>query len=756
MSENQVSPKGSAEPVGPGQIDIQSGFKKVWRGLARTWKLYRRSKMGLIGLGIVLGFFIMAAFAPFISPYSPDFRAPSEDIFIADNANLQLPHRNWTTPIGIINPTIEQALMGMMVYSTEGETLVYPVKPGLSDVTNEPGIIVGEPTTRTLPANLSYVKYVQFPTPFPTGGNPLIASTFFFLLEGDVLHEWEANLVDSQVEWRLPFVPKFHSNLWNGYTPISNTARMALAFANESSVWLLVKRPSAPPFSSAIATWNSTVTIPGAKIISSPLVTDTFEENGSILAVPTDIGLYVYKLNVTEPYGHSIGFVSSVTIGNLLWKTDYHLTPTDVIQPIDSENTITFPNPATAGSLFGKTSILLATKDGRVISYNTFNGTVQWAARVVMPTIRDYDISALYPSPRAVIVTGKTGARGFIAAIDPDFGAVLFNKTAFSTTEGLINSQPAFVEGLFDFIYSTDIGNIYLTTETMKINATFSVPGGMSTPVAYLGNIYTSTSVTGNYFGTITEGDALYAETLSGVNTAPLPPGKYPSGNRYILGTDYEGHDILSWLIYGTRSELLVGVTAAVFAVVIGTVVGLVAGFYSGFVDDLLMRATDVVLSLPFIVIALLFASVFGPLLINIIIIIAVLSWAGIARVIRSVTLSLKERSFVDAAIIAGASESRLIFRHIAPNVLPYTFLYMTFTVSGAIITEAILAFLGFGDPSNVTWGMMLQFLQISGHSLDAPWWLLPPGIAITLLSLSFYLIGRAFDEVVNPRLRRR
>jgi peptide/nickel transport system permease protein len=120
------------------------------------------------------------------------------------------------------------------------------------------------------------------------------------------------------------------------------------------------------------------------------------------------------------------------------------------------------------------------------------------------------------------------------------------------------------------------------------------------------------------------------------------------------------------------------------------------------------------------------------------------------------VTLSLKERSFVDAAIVAGASESRLIFRHIAPNVLPYTFLYMTFNISGAIITEAVLAFLGYGDVNSITWGMMLQFLQLSGHALTAWWWLLPPGIAITLLSLSFYLIGRAFDEVVNPRLRKR
>ena len=177
----------------------------------------------------------------------------------------------------------------------------------------------------------------------------------------------------------------------------------------------------------------------------------------------------------------------------------------------------------------------------------------------------------------------------------------------------------------------------------------------------------------------VTADDKLFMETLTGVNIAPLPPGTYPSGNYYPLGTDWEGQDILTQVMFGTRAELMVGITAAFFSVVIGTIVGLVAGFYSGFIDDLLMRTTDVMLSLPYLVIMLLFAAAFGPSLMNIVIIFAILSWAGIARVIRSVTLSIKERAFVDAATVSGASDSRLIFKHIGPNVLPFTFLYMTF-----------------------------------------------------------------------------
>ncbi|RLF71181.1 MAG: ABC transporter permease, partial [Thermoplasmata archaeon] len=208
--------------------------------------------------------------------------------------------------------------------------------------------------------------------------------------------------------------------------------------------------------------------------------------------------------------------------------------------------------------------------------------------------------------------------------------------------------------------------------------------------------------------------------------------------------------------VYATRIELVVGILAALIAVGLGTAVGLISGYYGGWVDSLLMRLTDIFLTLPVLVIILLMAAILGGSIRNIIIIIAIFSWSGIARVIRAQTLSLKTRSFVDAARVSGASNTKIILVHLAPNVLPFTFLYMTFTISGAIITEAILAFLGFGDPTVITWGMMLQYLRISGNTLTAPWWLLPPGIGITLLSLAFYLIGRALDEVVNPRLRSR
>ncbi len=225
---------------------------------------------------------------------------------------------------------------------------------------------------------------------------------------------------------------------------------------------------------------------------------------------------------------------------------------------------------------------------------------------------------------------------------------------------------------------------------------------------------------------------------------------------KHWLGTDFMGRDIFSQLLTGARVAFLIGVSAAFMAVAIGTLVGMVAGYFGRAVDTLLMRLADIVMVLPGLLVILILSSVFGQLSIwNLVIIVGLLKWAGVSRVIRSQTLSLKVRPYVEAARVAGASHRRILLRHILPNVLPLSFLYMTFGVTSAILIEAALSFLGFGDPSTVSWGMMLQWIWKTGHMFRAPYWLLPPGICISLITLSFYLVGRAMDEVLNPRLRK-
>lgn len=225
---------------------------------------------------------------------------------------------------------------------------------------------------------------------------------------------------------------------------------------------------------------------------------------------------------------------------------------------------------------------------------------------------------------------------------------------------------------------------------------------------------------------------------------------------RHWLGTDFMGRDLLSQLLAGTRVAFLVGVSAAFMSIVLGTAIGMVAGYMGRFADTFLMRLADMIMVMPTMLVVLMLAALFGQLTIwTIVLIIALFRWPGVSRVIRAQTLSLKHRPFIEAARVAGASHTRIIFRHIMPNVLPLSFLYMTFRVTSAIIIEAALAFLGFGDPSTVSWGMMLQWVWKTGHMFKAPYWLLPPGICISLITLAFYMLGRAMDEVLDPRLRK-
>ncbi len=224
---------------------------------------------------------------------------------------------------------------------------------------------------------------------------------------------------------------------------------------------------------------------------------------------------------------------------------------------------------------------------------------------------------------------------------------------------------------------------------------------------------------------------------------------------RHWLGTDFIGRDILSQLLAGARIAFMVGISAAFMSIFLGTIIGMVAGYAGKTVDSLLMRFADMIMVMPTLLVVLILSSLFGQLNIwTIVLLIALFRWPGVSRVIRAQTLSLKQRPFIDAARVAGASHFRIIFKHIMPNVLPLALLYMTFRVTSAIIIEAALAFLGFGDPGTVSWGMMLQWVWKTGHMFQAPYWLLPPGICISLITLSFYMLGRAMDEVLDPRLR--
>jgi ABC-type dipeptide/oligopeptide/nickel transport system permease subunit len=232
-------------------------------------------------------------------------------------------------------------------------------------------------------------------------------------------------------------------------------------------------------------------------------------------------------------------------------------------------------------------------------------------------------------------------------------------------------------------------------------------------------------------------------------------PLEEPNG-RFLLGTNDIGQDLLSELIWGTRVSLAVGLTVGFMAVLLGTIVGLVAGYTSGVPSTLLMRLTDLTLVLPFLPLVILLSVYLGPSQRNVILILAFVSWAGPARLIRSRVLSLLSELYIEAAQAIGCTRSRLLVVHIWPGVRFIALVQLLLVASAAILAEASLSFLGLGDPASKSWGSMLYFARASGAFLtDAwQWWVLPTGLMITLTVLSLVLIGYTAEELLEPGLR--
>ena len=227
-----------------------------------------------------------------------------------------------------------------------------------------------------------------------------------------------------------------------------------------------------------------------------------------------------------------------------------------------------------------------------------------------------------------------------------------------------------------------------------------------------------------------------------------------PPDAEHLLGRDDAGKDVLSLLIYGARVSLIVGFVSSFVSMFIGTAVGLAAGYYGGKVSNILMRFTDFLMVIPDLPLMLVIISVWGRGLWKIILVISILYWTYTARLVRSQVLSIKERQFILRAKALGASDFRIISRHILPQVMPLIIAQGVLEISSAIIAESTLSFLGLGDPTLISWGMMLNFAFERAISAKAWWFLLPPGIAIVWVSLAIILIGNALEEIVNPRLK--
>ncbi|MDY0095626.1 MAG: ABC transporter permease [Candidatus Vecturithrix sp.] len=249
-------------------------------------------------------------------------------------------------------------------------------------------------------------------------------------------------------------------------------------------------------------------------------------------------------------------------------------------------------------------------------------------------------------------------------------------------------------------------------------------------------------------------GPAVYPYDITDVAVGDIMA---PPTRGFLMGTDQLGRDLFGALIHGAKTSLIVGFFGAGISVIIGTILGLSAGYIGGRMDDVLMRFTDGMMVLPMLPLIMVLAALLGTSIFNIIIVIGLTGWTGTARLVRSQTLSMKERQFVERAKSIGAGNAYIMRKHILPNVFPVIFANSILRTATAILSEATLSFLGLGDPMAVSWGQILNGAFNNGAvSIGAWWYYVPPGVCIILLVLSFTFLGYSFDEILNPKLRKR
>lgn len=251
---------------------------------------------------------------------------------------------------------------------------------------------------------------------------------------------------------------------------------------------------------------------------------------------------------------------------------------------------------------------------------------------------------------------------------------------------------------------------------------------------------------------------ALFAPLIVPYDASALSGRPFePPSAAHLLGTNDIGQDILSELIVGARVSLTIGVLAAVIALVIGTLVGVVAGYFGGVIGAVLMRLVDVALVIPFVPLMVLLAAYLGQSIWNLIVVIGLLIWARPARIIRAYVLTLARQDYILAARALGLPRSRIVLRHVLPGVFSLALAQFVLAASASMLLESSLSFLGLGDPTQKSWGTMLFYAQTRSAFLSGAWlwWVVPPGLMITVAVLGFALVGFALEEITSPKVQR-
>ena len=831
-----------------------SRWQEIERQLKRTakswWKLYWASNYGKAGLIIIVIFAIMAIFAPVLTPYTPDFEAPSKDALVTYLYAFHTDEKIDDMIVGYTQLRTASPLGGDWLILNHGHSIegIYVQNPKIAVPENSSK---AQADIAPWEVNEPPITFYLNISTIPGIGSDEVVKDMVFLAQStsDLNFHYNGENQRSDFAGELVFVTQSHLVIYDMYNFYDqNYSRYKVVSLGFEPTWVTADVTSVGGLTSPVI-YSTTYppTYPARYIMvgnahSFALFFHYYTYSGDPNLPDIDkclIQIYpTYSDDVTTVNNYHT-FTDRIKMKPLLFYNDnlYTKDQNVIVVPLENSTVLykgfdehsqnPFPGPgdlplvvpsniasritattlsfsltASPGFYFasqdlGVNPIFLPARDGNnaVIYYVIPRGDI--AANLKTINLREGEIDAtpqVFKSGNSLVIyTVKySDAEGdsYLYKLAGNLSAG-FTIQPFESNNGTMESIPIKGERVVYNLYVQENNQFFFLTETNKFylfdlhsyqksgtpdiirfsyyhwktleRNLFPYPSGSTlSKFIFVGSLqgsrYTAKAAAYDIFGAYycADTNTVGLTLLKGESRLPLPPGRYISGNLYILGTDAQGHDIWTWLVYGSRVAFLVGIMAAFIQVVIGSLYGVLSGFKGGWTDTVLMRFADIMLTLPFLPIILILTSIVGRSIWNIIFVLGIFGWAGISRVIRAQTLSLKNRPFVDAARVAGASGWRIMISHILPNVLPFAFLYMTLGVAGAILSEAALSFLGLGDPQAVSWGQMLSTIQTSGATMYAWWWLLPPGLAITLISLGFYLVGRAFDEILNPRLRKR
>ncbi|MDO9536968.1 MAG: ABC transporter permease subunit [Thermoplasmata archaeon] len=760
---------------------IKEKLRDYRRSVKHSWNLFRESRIGMVGLLIMVLFVVMALISPYLGLRHPtDWWAPDEDI-------LEItPYFNMDEGVRTVGPFTQGLAYRMRPAAGTGTSCDRMYAAGGTGSDFQPfGLYAYSQSDGSKIWDFNSQSQISTELTVNNYGSETVVNNadlrIFFGCENGRLYV----LKDGFVENSAAYAPA-GANIWSYMLDGTVVGKVAihdqrgngfdgsdLFFASTTNGTLYAFEGPTPQYNPVTGLYNVTqpILLWANHISNVSLTAPTVSGTGQQVFVGTSDG-WLYGIDVASGFEIPEWDGVAYKVSDNYWSSCPTAVgnPTVVYAPTDdglihciwgTNGTVktgwTHDENQPDGSVIRKDGFQLA--DNRVPDEGNLT-------EVSMPPDGSYiivgsDTGYLYSINTntvniSIVFDTKVGTQQTSVNVKPYYDwrfskymfvtAINFNDTATDPSDDFSILYCMASPGNSSIIWRKTITDVMVAPPTSFIN---------NEHVSNADVVFATVHFDSN--GTAT-GGRMYSYSAAGKVITPLPPTWVTpsnSGNTYWLGTDDRGHDILSQVVLGSRIALLVGFLSAIFSIGIGVIFGLVSGYYGGAIDAILMRFTDVILVLPALPLLITFAAIMSPSIWNIILIISLVGWGGVARVIRAEVLSLKERPFIDSARVTGASKSRIMFKHIAPNVLPLGLLYMTFAVSGAILFEAALSFIGLGDPSTMTWGMMLNYVQHS-DALTNWWWLLPPGICITLVCMSFFMLGRAFDEIVNPRLRRR